>query len=564
MSEYRPWVDSSLRTELPRKSDDPRQKLHASLALLPVDATQVDYLFNRLLTATPSELPVLRDALKAHRSTLTPKLWTVLESAKLGDASLLPTVGALAVYDPDNAKWEEVADRVAHALVTINSIYLGPWLEALHPVRGKLAAPMVSIFRGKHSESDHTQATDILTVYATDDPNLIADLLMDSDPKAYASFFPLAQRHGAKTLPLFQAEIARKATTHEGDKDTEIVKDRLAERQARAAVALVRYGQGSRSRSPAAALFRSPTEKLHRQLALPARCRSEIDCRRTGPDRSESQAYARPGQQLMDAVLFHPETSMRRALILALGTYGTEGLSPGEREPLIGKLLDLYHNDPDSGIHGASAWTLRRWYQEEKLEEIDTELTKLNEWGDRRWYVNKQGQTFAVIEGPVEFLMGSPSSEPDRNASKEILHRRIIPRRFVIAAQEVSVEQYQRFMKQNPGVADIETDKYSPDRKGPMNGLSWYYAAAYCNWLSRQEGLPECYEPNQGGRYAAGMKIKPDSLRPGRLPLAHRGGMGVCLPGGSGNQPLLWFECGPAGAVWVFCFVVPGPRPALW
>ena len=51
----------------------------------------------------------------------------------------------------------------------------------------------------------------------------------------------------------------------------------------------------------------------------------------------------------MDAILFHPETSMRRALILALGTYGTEGLSPGEREPLIGKLLDLYRNDPDAG-----------------------------------------------------------------------------------------------------------------------------------------------------------------------------------------------------------------------
>ncbi len=36
--EYRQWVDSSLRTELERRSDDSRQKLHASLALLPVDA----------------------------------------------------------------------------------------------------------------------------------------------------------------------------------------------------------------------------------------------------------------------------------------------------------------------------------------------------------------------------------------------------------------------------------------------------------------------------------------------------------------------------------------------
>ena len=102
----------------------------------------------------------------------------------------------------------------------------------------------------------------------------------------------------------------------------------------------------------------------------------------------------------------------------------------------------------------------------------------------------------------------------------EIPHRRIIPRRFAIAAQEVSVEQYQGFVKENPGVDHAENDKYSPDQKGPQNGVTWYHAAAYCNWLSRQEGLPECYEPNPDGRYAAGMKIKPDALRLGgyRLP----------------------------------------------
>ena len=93
----------------------------------------------------------------------------------------------------------------------------------------------------------------------------------------------------------------------------------------------------------------------------------------------------------MDAILFHPETSMRRALILALGTYGTEGLSPGEREPLIGKLLDLYRNDPDAGIHGAAEWTLRKWEQQEKLKDLDAELMKLKDRGDRRWYRQRPG-----------------------------------------------------------------------------------------------------------------------------------------------------------------------------
>ncbi len=162
MRDYRQWVDSAaLRSELYKRSDDSRQRLHASLALLPVDATQVDYLFNRLLTATPSELPVLRDALKAHRSTLTPKLWTVLESAKPGGDSLLPSASALAVYDPDDAKWEVLGGKVAESLVSVNSLLLRSWIEALRPVRSKLTAPLVTIFRASPpSESVHALATD--------------------------------------------------------------------------------------------------------------------------------------------------------------------------------------------------------------------------------------------------------------------------------------------------------------------------------------------------------------------------------------------------------------------
>src|SRR5262249_3010379 len=46
-----------------KAADRSRQKLHPRLALLPVDSGQVDYLYERLLSATPSELPVIRDQL---------------------------------------------------------------------------------------------------------------------------------------------------------------------------------------------------------------------------------------------------------------------------------------------------------------------------------------------------------------------------------------------------------------------------------------------------------------------------------------------------------------------
>ena len=69
-------------------------------------------------------------------------------------------------------------------------------------------------------------------------------------------------------------------------------------------------------------------------------------------------------------------------------------------------LLEAYRTDPDAGVHGAAEWTLRRWKQEETLKKVDAELQSLKDRGNRRWYVNSEGQTLAMIQGPVEFSMG--------------------------------------------------------------------------------------------------------------------------------------------------------------
>jgi formylglycine-generating enzyme required for sulfatase activity len=308
----------------------------------------------------------------------------------------------------------------------------------------------------------------------------------------------------------------------------EPAKDGLAERQARAAVALVRLGHAEQVwpllRHSADPRLRSFLVNWLEPLgADPHAIMAELARLDSSPRPAErGEGGRRPGEgsaapaTAMDAILFHPETSMRRALILALGKSGSEGLSPGEREPLAAKLLDLYRNDPDAGIHGAAEWTLRRWGQQAKLEEIDARLRGKPK-GDRRWYVNRQGQTFVLIEGPVEFRMGSPPHEPDRY-DNERPHRRVIPRRFAIAAKEVTVEQYQRFAQGHPqsSIALTDLDRFSPEPNGPMIAMSWFDAAAYCNWLSKEDGLPKdqwCYLPNERGEYDRGMVVPADVLR---------------------------------------------------
>src|SRR5262249_25101325 len=132
------------------------------------------------------------------------------------------------------------------------------------------------------------------------------------------------------------------------------------------------------------------------------------------------------------------------------------------------------------------------------------------------WYVTgKEGHTLAVVRGPVVFKMGSPEYEPDRYETKETLHDRLIGRSFAVATKEVTVAQFRRFLAANPEFKK----KFScgkgvrPDEEGPQVALTWYEATAYCNWLSKQEGLPEAEWVYGGGPIGEGMELPANYLQ---------------------------------------------------
>jgi formylglycine-generating enzyme required for sulfatase activity len=205
-----------------------------------------------------------------------------------------------------------------------------------------------------------------------------------------------------------------------------------------------------------------------------------------------------------------PEASIRRALILALGEYDRDLLAPLDWERLALRLVKVYEDDPNPGVHAAVGWLLGQWGQQGKLQAIDRALATGKVEGPRRWYVNGQGQTMVIIPAPGEFWMGEGDGR----------HQRRIDRHFALAAREVTVAEFLRFRREHD-----YNQATAPTTDCPMSsGLSWYQAAAYCNWLSKEEGIPKeqwCYLPNEKGEYAGGMQAAEGYLqRLGyRLPL---------------------------------------------
>ena len=267
-------------------------------------------------------------------------------------------------------------------------------------------------------------------------------------------------------------------------------RDALARRQANAAAALLRMGTGDEVWP---LLKHSPDPRVRSYLI---HALAPLGC--------DSRAIVRRIEEEAD-------TSVRRALVLALGEFSDEQFPIAQRAPLIEPLLSICESDPDAGLRAAGEWLLRQWGQGEQVKALSNKHrmndTQRQAAQPRQWYVNTQGQTFVIFQ-PDEFLMGSPASEPDHDPN-EGQHGRRLPRRFAMAAQEVTHSEYAAFQATHPETQVVDIDKYVKTDDSPQIAMSWYEAAAYCNWLSEQEGIPQdqwCYEPNPQGKYSKGMR----------------------------------------------------------
>jgi formylglycine-generating enzyme required for sulfatase activity len=491
----RRWAEPLLRRRWEQAPPESRERLHVSLALLPRDPGQADFVRERLLRANPAELLILRDALHEYCDSQTPPLWQVLESDRAPGERYNAGL-ALAVIDPPatpetRVRWQShgafLVDQFLRAVRANPSSY-APLAEAQRPLRLILLDPLAAVFRDRRRpDYDRSLVTTLLADYAADQPDLLADLVKDADGEQSAALLPRLRFFPAEATAAMHAELKQVPAPGATDDD----KDALARRQTNAAVTLLHLGQPG----TVWPLLRHREDPRVRSFLIHR-------FRTLGVD-----PLALTGRLTVESTV-----SVRRALLLALGEYPAEGLSDATREPLVAQLVDRYRADPDPGIHAAVGWLLRRWGQGERLRSLDETLGSRDPDPGRRWYVNRHGQTFAVIPDPAEFTMGSPPGEAGRDEGERPV-RKVIPRSFALATTTVTRAQFYPFLR-DLRARHHYTRKFTPEPDCPAIGVNWFTAAKYCRWLSEQEGIPEdqmCFPPLDDIK--EGMRLPADYLR---------------------------------------------------
>jgi hypothetical protein len=202
---------------------------------------------------------------------------------------------------------------------------------------------------------------------------------------------------------------------------------------------------------------------------------------------------------LLERLRTETEPILRIALLLSLGEYAHSPLlTSAQRGELVPGLLKTFEVDPHPGLHSASEWLLRQLGHADEIAPVEQRLKKQGLQPGRDWYVTSQGQTMAIIRGPVEFLMGSPAGKEVGRDGGEPLHQEIIPRSFAMGSKEVTLNQFRGFWKDY-----LAGSHGGAEREIPAELIEFRSALNYCNWLSRAEGIPEdqlCFQEGSDGK----------------------------------------------------------------
>jgi eukaryotic-like serine/threonine-protein kinase len=421
------------------------------------EATRIEGLVGRLVSAEPNQLPAIIKELDANPSVAATFLSPLLSTNAITvDEKRAQLHARLALISRDRALIEPLLEE----LLTNKVVYVGPIRRLLRPYAGELTEKLRAILRDEKAEAlRRFRAAVALVDYVPEseagswteqDLKFVAEQLVSSN----AEFQPLLR----DALRPIRARLL-------GDLEAMFTDARTTDAQKLgAANAFADYAAGHIPKlsqlltvatpeqyavlypivaaSPAPATIAdlakiaatSPSVELGSVERIPygpRRANAAVTLLRLGEREKVLPVFemsddpealtqfifrCRPRGVAVDALLDCLERvsvapkdryakNTRYALLLSLGEFSLEEIPDSRREALLKQLADWYRHDPSSGVHGAAGWLLRHWGQTDIARQVDQTAVPYS--ADREWF------TLAITVTPTA------PPKPKMEAAKE-------------------------------------------------------------------------------------------------------------------------------------------------
>ncbi len=129
----------------------------------------------------------------------------------------------------------------------------------------------------------------------------------------------------------------------------------------------------------------------------------------------------------------------------------------------------------------------------DQQQSLDVRLLTVEQayWATRPPRISSSiGADLKLFRPDDTFTMGAPRREPGRRAN-EVERVVRLERPFYIGTHEITNAQFRRFRGEHSSSA-VRGQTLDMENQPAVN-VSWQEAALFCNWLSRQDGLPPFY-----------------------------------------------------------------------
>ena len=456
MAPYRTLLNPRLR-ELAGDASEPEQRrIRAAVALLPGDDSRVDWLTDRLVSErmAPEDFLVVRKALNLHAERVAERLHRVLDDQTTPPRVRFRAACALASFDKSSDLWEQIGREIMTSLLREPAAYATVWIEALRPVASKVRLPLVEVV----GETDTLEAARVgsLALYRFDDQRIagLVDVLVNARGPQCRAIVELLTRHPDESLALVRERL------DELSAETPRKQDDEPHVQETANLVLALFELGDRS-----------ALSQHSRVQDDPRLRTQL-IHEMNPVRMDLAKILPP--------LFDGDTDkpLRNVLMLASWRHMDEPLSEDVRDRLCDSLLETYRLDPDPEAHSVARLLLQE-LDNERLAAVNRELMNAGPDPSRRWFINKAGQEMIVLD-------------PKRTGVEDYTAPSEVSYSFAISATEVTLDQFRSIGPQHKQIRE----QRDTDGDVPARGVLPAIVAAFCNRLSKLDGIPEdewCY-----------------------------------------------------------------------